>query len=185
MVRLDKYAKAHNSIKFNILVVLWTLVRASFFLTSLPFPSRLKVFWLRSFGAHVGSGVVIKPNVNIKYPWNLTIGDYSWVGENVWVDNLAKVKIGCHCCLSQGSYILTGSHNYKHERFTLIVSEVEIEDGSWVGAKSTVCPGVTVGKFAVLTVGSVARQDLLPDGIYSGNPAQLTRKRTFIDEPSI
>ena len=51
----------------------------------------LKVGILKLFGSKIGKGVIIKPGVNIKYPWLLTIGDYSWIGEDVWIDNLAQV----------------------------------------------------------------------------------------------
>ena len=75
-----------------------------------PF-SGLKVFLLQLFGAKVGKGVVIKPNVNIKYPWLLEIGDYTWIGERAWIDNLAQVKIGKNCCISQGAMLLCGNNN--------------------------------------------------------------------------
>ena len=38
-------------------------------------------------------------------PWRLSIGDYSWIGEDVWIDNLAMVKIGKNVCVSQGAYL--------------------------------------------------------------------------------
>ena len=53
--------------------------------------SGFKRFLLRLFGAKIGKGVVIKPCVNIKYPWKLRIGNYVWIGENVWIDNLDTV----------------------------------------------------------------------------------------------
>lgn len=77
--------------------------------------SSLKVSLLRLFGAKIGKGVVIKPNVNIKYPWRLLIGDFTWIGEDVWIDNLAQVTIGSNCCLSQGAFLLCGNHNYKNQ----------------------------------------------------------------------
>lgn len=131
----------------------------------------IKVTVLRAFGAKIGKGVVIKPGVNIKYPWNLFIGDYSWIGENVWIDNLASVTIGSNVCISQGALLISGNHNYKSPTFDLMVKPIVIEDGAWVGARSTVCPGVTMHTHSVLTVGSVASKDLIPYTIYRGNPA--------------
>ena len=54
---------------------------------------------LRLFGARVGRGVVVKPGARIKFPWRLSIGDHSWIGEDAWIDNLAPVAIGADCCL--------------------------------------------------------------------------------------
>src|SRR5436190_13728620 len=58
---------------------------------------------LRWFGARVGAGVVCKPGMRVKYPWRLSVGDHSWIGEDCWIDNLADVTIGRNCCLSQAS----------------------------------------------------------------------------------
>ena len=137
----------------------------------------LRVFVLRLFGARIGSGVVLKPGINIKYPWLLSIGDHSWIGEDVWIDNLAQITIGSDVCISQGAMLLCGNHNYKSISFDLIVSPILLESGSWVGAQSTVCPGVTLGSHAILTVGSVAVSDLEPYGIYQGNPAAFVKTR--------
>lgn len=88
----------------------------------IPF-SRIKIKVLRLFGAKIGKGVVIKPSVNIKYPWNLKIGDYVWIGENVWIDNLVEVSIGDNVCISQGAMLLCGNHNYKKTSFDLMVGK--------------------------------------------------------------
>lgn len=135
--------------------------------------SSLRVLTLRLFGAKIGRGVVIKPGVSVKYPWMLEIGDYSWIGEDVWIDNLAQVTIGANCCISQGAMLLCGNHNYKLETFDLMVKSIIIEDGAWIGAQSTVCPGVMVKKEAVLAVGSIATSVLEASTIYQGNPAKI------------
>jgi len=150
-----------------------------FFKTLLPFPSSFKAKLLKWFGAKVGSGVVIKPDMNIKYPWFLEIGNDCWIGEGVWIDNLAVVKVGSNVVLSQGAYLLTGSHDYKKETFDLMLGDIVLEDGVWIGAKATVCPGVTCRSHAVLSVGSVATKDLEAYKIYQGNPAEVKRERSI------
>jgi putative colanic acid biosynthesis acetyltransferase WcaF len=139
--------------------------------------SSLKVQLLRLFGSKIGAGVVIKPSVNIKYPWYLTIGDHVWIGEEVWIDNLAPVSIGSNSCISQGAMLLTGNHNYRKPTFDLMIGEIHLEDGVWIGAKSIVCPGVTCQSHAVLGVASVATKSLESYTIYQGNPAKPIRAR--------
>lgn len=141
--------------------------------------SGIKVLVLRAFGAKIGKGVVIKPSVNIKYPWNLEVGDYTWIGENVWIDNLVKVRIGSNVCISQGALILCGNHNYKKSSFDLMVKEIAIQDGAWVGAQCTVCQGVVMNPYSMLCVGSVASHDLDSYGIYRGNPAVKIKERVI------
>jgi putative colanic acid biosynthesis acetyltransferase WcaF len=131
------------------------------------------------FGAKIGTGVVIKPGVNIKYPWFLEMGDHCWIGEEVWIDNLALVSIGNNVCLSQGAYLFTGSHDYKKRSFDLITKPIVLEDGVWIGAKATVCPSVTCHSHSVLAVGSVATGDLEAYSIYQGNPAIKKRERVI------
>lgn len=70
----------------------------------LPF-STFKVWILRRFGAQIGQQVRIKPGVRVKFPWRLSIGDYVWIGENTWIDNLAPIAIKSHVCLSQDVYL--------------------------------------------------------------------------------
>lgn len=136
----------------------------------------LKRALLRCFGAKIGRGVVIKPSVNIKYPWHLSIGDYSWIGENVWIDNLDDITIGANCCISQGALLLCGNHDYTKETFDLKTASIQIKDGAWIGAKAIVCPGVTIEEDAVLTVNSVASKNISAHSIWQGNPAVEKRK---------
>lgn len=176
-VKLSQYNNSSYQPGNKFKKTLWYFVNMFVFKTMFPFPSGLKVKILRIFDAKIGSGVIIKPNVNIKYPWFLTLGDNCWVGEGVWIDNLTDVMIGNDVCISQGAYLLTGSHNYKKETFDLIIQSIVLEDGVWIGANATVSPGVTCKSHSILAVGSVATKDLDIYGMYQGNPAIWKRKR--------
>ena len=156
---------------------LWYVVNVLFFNTSVPFPNSLKRILLRIFGANIGMGVILKPKINIKYPWMLGVGNHSWIGEGVWIDNLGHVEIGPNCCLSQGVMLVCGNHNFSVSGFDLIVEDITLEEGVWLGAKSIVTPGVTCGSHAVLTVGAVASKDLEAYSINRGNPAGKIKSR--------
>lgn len=157
--------------------ILWYFVNALIVRASWnPFMG-IKVALLRAFGAKIGKGLVIKNNVIIKSPWNLVIGDDCWLGENCWIDNLDKVVIGSNVCFSQGALLLTGNHDYTISSMPYRNAPIKIEDGAWIGAMTTVCPGVTVHRNAILTVGSVATKDMEQNGIYQGNPAVKIRER--------
>ena len=130
-------------------VVLWTLFNA--FVMKNPFwlHSKSKVILLRMFGAKIGQGVIFKPEVSIKYPWKLEIGNHCWIGEQVWIDNLALVCLEDHVCVSQGALLLCGNHNYKSSKFDLMIGEITLKEGAWIGAKTSVSGGVTVQSHAV------------------------------------
>ena len=158
---------------------LWYFFNILVFKTSLFPLYRFKVFLLRVFGAKVGQNVVIKPIVNIKYPWFLEIGNNVWIGEYVWIDNLGMVSIGHNVCLSQASLLLTGNHDYTKPAFDLMVNKIVLEDGVWIGARAIVCGGTVCRDHAVLSAGSVASGELQSMGVYRGNPAVKIRERIF------
>jgi len=162
--------------------MLWVLVSCLFFATPCPLPSVLRVFWLRCFGAKIGRGVVIKPQVKITFPWKLTLGNHIWLGEECWLLNLEHVSIADHVCISQRAFLCTGNHNYKSPKFDLSVKPIQVEAGAWIGASAFVGPGVKVGSHAVLTAGSVATDDLQPFGICRGNPAVWVKARELKPE---
>jgi len=140
-------------------------------------PSFCKVWVLRRFGAQIGQGVRIKPGVRVKFPWRLSLGDFVWIGEDAWVDNLATITVESHVCISQGVYLCTGNHDWSHPHFQLKTAPIVIQQGSWIAARSLVGPGVVVGQGAILTLGSVAGRSLEPMTIYAGNPAQPIKRR--------
>ena len=165
-------------------VLLWYPFNYYFFQSAMPWPYAFKRFILRVFGATIGKGVVIKTRVRVKNPWRLTIGDHCWIGEDVWIDNLEDIYIGSNVCISQGAMLLTGNHDYTQSSFPYRLGKIRIEDGVWVGARSTVCPGVTCRAHSILTVNSVATKDLETCKIYSGNPAQYVRDRYRQTKPA-
>ena len=142
----------------------------------LPF-SGLRVALLRMFGASIGTGTVIHSEVTVKYPWHLEIGNHCWVGERAWIDNLITVRLGDSVCVSQGCYICTGNHDWRDPSFGLIVRPVELQDGAWAGAMSTLLPGVTLGEGAVAGAGSVISQNIPSYEVHAGNPAVFVRAR--------
>lgn len=139
--------------------VLWYLIKVGFFLTALPYPNGFKVWLLRRFGAEVGQGVVIKPRVNIHFPWKLHIGDFVWIGEEAFLLNFELLRIGHNVCVSQRSFLCGGNHDFKNPRMPYRNGPITLKDGCWVGACCFIGPGVTIGEDTVITVGSVVNSD--------------------------
>ena len=174
---LGKYKKKDVAGIPFLMVILWYCLGSCLLRSGwLPFTS-LKIACLRLFGTKIGSNVVIKPGVRVKYPWKLEIGDHSWIGEDVWIDNLDRVKIGKNVCISQGVYLCTGNHDWSDPAFGLRTAPIVIEDQCWLAAKSVVGPGVTIRQGAVLALGGVTTKLLDPMRVYAGNPAQFVVER--------
>ncbi len=182
-MRLDRYDKFNfDRGAGSFKEASWLLCEWLFLSSWFP-GTKIRVFLLRRFGAQIGTGVVINPGVRIKFPWRLKIGNHSWIGRNVWLDNLAEVNIGNHCCISQDVYFCTGNHDWTKESFDLLTKPISIENSVWICARATIGPGVRVGEGAVLSLGSVANWNLDAGWIYQGVPAAPVRER--YDDESI
>ncbi len=168
--------KDFNAAASTLKITCWYLVNVLFFKSSLlPF-SCLLVLVLRGFGAKIGRDVRIKPGIYIRYPWKLSIGDHSWLAD-CYIDNLAEVLIGKHVCISQQAMLQTGNHNYRRSSFDLMIQSIVLEDGVWIGARATVCPGVTAHSHSVLLAGAVGTKNMKAYTIYTGNPAVQIKDR--------
>jgi putative colanic acid biosynthesis acetyltransferase WcaF len=137
--------------------VAWWVVRSLVFAPWFPVPSGLKVAVLRVFGARLGQGVVIRSRVNITFPWRFECGDYVWIGDEVLILSLERVKIGSHVCISQRAFLCTGSHDFNKPTFDLITRPIEIGDGCWIAAQAFVPPGAVLPPGSLVKAGAVWR----------------------------
>jgi putative colanic acid biosynthesis acetyltransferase WcaF len=155
----------------------WYIFKIIFILSSFPWPSYIKVLVLRFYGAKIGKGLVIKPRVNIHFPWKLELGDHVWIGEESFILNLEKISIGSNSCISQRVFLCTGNHNFRDQNFGYLNSPIIIGSGVWIGAGSIICPGVSIGDEAVAFAGSVVTSDIAENNMVAGNPARTRGER--------
>jgi putative colanic acid biosynthesis acetyltransferase WcaF len=155
---------------------LWVLCKCLFFLNPFPWPSSLRVFWLRLFGARVGRNVVIRSGVNISFPWRFTTGDYVWLGEDVFILSLAPVALGSHVCISQRAFLCTGSHAWKTETFDLQTLPITVEDQVWIAAQAFIGPGTRIGQGSIVGAGTILMKAIPPNSVAKGNPSSISIK---------
>lgn len=160
---------------------LWLLVNAIVFLNPALSGYRFKAWVLRRFGAQVGRGVIIKPSVNIKYPWHLSIGDHCWIGERAWLDCTSPLRIGSHVVISQGAYLCCGTHDWEDPGMGNVIAPIVVEDGAWIASFARIAGNVTIGQEAIVALGAVVFSDCEPRGTYRGNPAQRVGRRRIRD----
>jgi putative colanic acid biosynthesis acetyltransferase WcaF len=155
----------------------WYLFKCVFFLSPVPWPPLLRNRLLRLFGAKIGKAVYLKPRVNIQFPWKLSIGDHTWIGEQVDIYNFEPVSIGSNCCLSQRTFFCAANHDYSDPAMSYRNAPIILEDGVWIGACCFVGPGVTLGFDCVVTAGSVVTKSLPPEMVCVGNPCVPIKSR--------
>jgi putative colanic acid biosynthesis acetyltransferase WcaF len=154
---------------------LWIAVKCVFFQNPVPWPSGVRVALLRMLGAKIGRRVVIRSNVNVTYPWRLTIGDDVWLGEEVLILSLAPVAIESSVCISQRAFLCTGSHDFRSQGFDLVTKGITVRSGSWVAAQAFVGPGVEIGEGSMISAGSVVTENVPQRVIVRGNPAVVVK----------
>ena len=132
---------------------------------------------LLTFGAKIGKHVIIKPRVNIHFPWKLEIGNNSWIGEEVFILNFEPVRIGNNCCVSQRSFVCGGNHDFRDPSFQYKNEPITLKNGVWIGAQSFVGPGVIIEKNTVITAGSIVLKNQPAHKICSGNPCKPIKDR--------
>jgi len=133
--------------------------------------SRLRRAVLVAFGARIGRGVLLRPRLRVRFPWKLSIGDRSWIGEDVWLHNQDQLAIGSDAVISQGTFITTGSHAHRRD-MALITKPVTVADGAWITARCIVLGGTRIGRNAVVTPGTVVSGEV-PDGMVFGQPGGI------------
>jgi putative colanic acid biosynthesis acetyltransferase WcaF len=166
-----KYSKAEL-----LLRILWGVGQLAVRLSPRPcFAWRRAV--LRCFGASVGRQVHIYPSTRIYFPWNLTVGDWSAVGEEALIYNLGPVTIGRKVTISHRAHLCAGTHDYHQSDLPLLKPPITVGDQAWVCADAFIGPGVNVGEGAVVGARAVAMKDVAPWTVIAGNPARFIRKR--------
>jgi putative colanic acid biosynthesis acetyltransferase WcaF len=156
--------------------LIWFVVEACIINNRLMPISSIRAGLLRVFGAKIGKGCRFLHAIRVKSPWNLEVGDNTWIGEDVWIYNQAMISLGSNVCISQGTFLTSGSHDAS-SNMDLRVAPIRIHDGAWITSKCVVQQGVTIGRSALVTPLSVVHRSLEPEGIYGGNPCHFIRKR--------
>lgn len=158
-------------------VQLWWLMQATLFACSPQFLYGWRRFLLRLFGMRVGKGVIIRPSVTITYPWKVSIGDHSWVGDDVVLYSLGEIEIGANSVVSQKSYICAAGHDHHSLGFDIFARKVTIRDEVWIATDVFIAPGVTIGRGAVVGARSSVFENLPEGMICLGTPAKPVAKR--------
>ncbi|SMF92149.1 putative colanic acid biosynthesis acetyltransferase WcaF [Paenibacillus uliginis N3/975] len=177
-IRLDLYSQdGYSRGRSGWFVLLWWLVQGSLFRFSLHPMYRWRNFLLHLFGARIGKGVQVRSTAKFTYPWKVTIGDYSWIGDNAEFYSLDHIEVGEHCVVSQRSYLCTGTHNIHDPKFGLITKPIKISDGAWIASDVFVNPGITIGVMSIVAARSTVTRDVPSNEIHAGSPARFMKHR--------
>jgi putative colanic acid biosynthesis acetyltransferase WcaF len=178
-LQLQNYQNRHTLFS-KILRMIWNIVWLFLFR---PTPRGMLYGWrrflLRSFGAKIGKGANVLPSCKVWAPWNLTMGDFSCLSEDVDCYSVDAITIGDHVVISQGSFLCCASHDISSPIMALTSKPVVIGDNAWVAARAFVAPGVNLGEGSVVGACAVVTEDVAPWSVVGGNPAKFIKKRVL------
>lgn len=164
----------------GVAVQIWWLVQSTLFRFSPKVLYGFRRWLLRIFGAQIGVGVLVRPTAQITYPWFLSIGDYSWVGDDTVIYNLAKIDIGSNVALAHRVYLCTGMHDVENVTFDIGAKPIRIEDEAWLANDCFIAPGVTIGRGSVIGARSTVLENMPGGMICVGYPCRVLRPRIQI-----
>jgi maltose O-acetyltransferase len=134
-----------------------------------------------------GKNVNIENGVFFGSGSDIEIGSGSGIGRNSYIAGIGgggKVIIGDKVMIAPETVILTLSHKFKDLKSIQGVNEstcVTIEHHSWIGLRSIILPGVTIGKYSIIGAGGVVTKNIPPYVVAGGVPAKIIKKREYIE----
>lgn len=156
---------------------LWGIIHSCLFSISPQFMYGFRNFLLRLFGAKIGKNVLIRSSVIVTYPWKLSVGNNTWIGEETYIYNLAPITIGSNVSIAHRNFFNTGGHLYNKTTFDIFAKPITIEDECWITSEVNISPGVTIGKGAIIGAKSLVLKDMPSGMICFGNPAKPIKIR--------
>ncbi|GAB4187478.1 MAG: hypothetical protein Kow00105_02120 [Phycisphaeraceae bacterium] len=156
---------------------IWMLIGKPIFRMSFHNWYGFRAAILRLFGARIGTGVAIRPTVNIEVPWMVEIDDDATIGDYAIIYSLGNVTIGKRAIISQYSHLCAGTHDYTDHAFKLIRAPITVGSDVWIGTDAFIGPGVTIGDLSVVGARSSVYKDLPPKMVCVGNPARPIKER--------
>ena len=136
------------------------------------------------------SNITLKKNVIVKSgvqicacnkSAKIDIGENTTIGFYTFIYSSDKIKIGNDCMIAPFVYLVDSDHGTKLNSTMNSqpnkTSPIIIEDDVWIGANSTILPGVKIGKGSIVAAGSVVTTDVPENNLYGGVPAKFLKHR--------
>ena len=125
----------------------------------------------------LGDKARIMKDVFVLAPQRIVIGKNSVINNGCLLDGRGGLEIGENVNVAFDVHIYTMAHDYNDPHFAGVFAPVRIDDYAWLSSRSTVLPGVTVGRGAVVAAGAVVTKDVAPRAVVAGVPARTIDHR--------
>lgn len=166
-----------RTLRQKILMLLWDIAWNTFCAWTPKPANPWRLLWLRLFGAKIHGTPFVHERARIQIPWNLTLHDRACLGDGANAYSLGEIEIGAGATIAQECYLCAGTHDFEDRKLPLRVAKITIGAWTFLGARTFVLPGVSIGGNVVVGACSLVTKDL-PDNCYAmGSPCTVRRPK--------
>ena len=165
------------SLENRVMRLLWEVCWTIFCVWTPKPLNHWRLFWLRVFGANIHGTPFVHQRARISIPWNLTMYDGALLGDRANANTLGEIEIGPRAIVAQETYLSAGSHDFNQPVLPLVTAKITIGEDAFVGARTFVMPGVSIGKRALIGACSVVTKDIEDNAVAAGNPCRVLKLR--------
>jgi len=166
------------------IIYLWGLCELLFVSNPAQVSSAIRIGVLRAFGARIGPGVIFRPRTRVKFPWKLSIGENSWIGEGVWFHNQDQITVGSNVVISQESFLTTGSHAHRKD-MALVTRPIDVGEGTWITSRCIILGGSSLGISCLVGPGAVVSGAIPDNSIVGPSPSTVIGQRFPVGESKV
>ncbi|MEE1107648.1 sugar O-acetyltransferase [Macrococcoides canis] len=126
-----------------------------------------------------GEHIHVEANIRVDYGYNIYVGENFYSNHDLTILDVATVTIGDNCMVAPGVHIYTATHPIDPmERNSGLeyAKPVVIGDNCWIGGRSIINPGVTIGNNVVIASGTVVTKDIPDNVVVAGVPAKVIKQ---------
>ena len=145
--------------------------------THIPY-NPLRIWWLRRLGAQLGENVYMFGSSEVLAPFRLVISGNCHIGRYCQIDARGDIHVGTNVVIAGHCLLITADHDPEDSGFAGRVGSITIADRVWMGSRSIILRGVTIGEGAVVASGAIVTRDVPPWSIVAGVPAKVIGKRS-------
>ena len=132
-----------------------------------------RLLWLKLYGAKIDGYPFVHQRARIAIPWNLILHDRACLGDRAVAYSLGEIELMQDSTIAQEAYLCTGTHDFSHPARPLQTGKIVIGKSAFIGARTFILPGVTIGDGAIVGACSVVTKDVATNARVVGNPARV------------
>lgn len=139
-------------------------------------PDEIRVLFSELTGKNIPDSFRLFPPFYSECGKNITVGENVFINACCRFQDQGGIIIGDNSLIGHNVTIATLNHDFNpQKRQNINPNPVVIGKNVWIGADSTILPGVTIGDGAIVGAGSVVTKDIPKNTIAAGNPAKIIK----------